>query len=85
MVQLGKTIMDVMIMPIEQHYTIAEVAKALRKHERTIRRWIDTGKIKAATLPGKFDKPSYAIPRSELERFGVSIIDTSEVLKNSED
>lgn len=64
-----------MIMTIEQHFTITQVAKALRKSERTIQRWIETRKIKAAKLPGRFGKPSYAIPRSELERMGVSFIE----------
>ena len=67
--------MSVIIMPIEEHFTIAQVAKALKKSERTIRRWIDAGKIKAAELPGRYDKPSYRIPRSELEKFGVAMTD----------
>jgi len=66
-------------MPIEQHFTITEVAKALKKSTRTIERWIEAGKIKAARLPGRFNKPSYAIPRSELEKWGVSFVDDDHV------
>lgn len=65
-------------MPMEQHFTVSEVAKALKKSERTIRRWIDRGEIAAAELPGRFGKPNYMIPRSELERLGVSFIDETE-------
>lgn len=63
------------VMTIEKHYPVSVVAKALGKSQRTIRRWIEAGKIKAAELPGRFDKPSYAIPRSELDRLGVSIVE----------
>jgi excisionase family DNA binding protein len=66
--------MGVAAMTIERHFSIEQVAKALGKNTRTILRWIESGKIRAATLPGRFDKNSYAIPQSELERFGVSII-----------
>lgn len=66
------------IMTIEKHYSVAIVARALGKSQRTILRWIEAGKIKAAELPGRFDKPSYAIPRSELEKMGVSIVDDLE-------
>lgn len=68
-----------MLMPIEQHFTISEVAKALKKSTRTIERWIEGGKLRAAKLPGRFDKPSYAIPRSELEKMGVSFIDDENI------
>lgn len=64
-----------MLATIEQHFSIEEVAKALSKSRRTIERWIEAGRVKAATLPGPYGKPSYRIPRSELERLGVSFIE----------
>lgn len=73
------------IMTIEKHYSVAIVARALGKSQRTILRWIEAGKIKAAELPGRFDKPSYAIPRSELEKMGVSIIDTDALDNETEE
>ena len=33
---------------LEQYYTVAEVASALKVKDRTIREWIGNGKIKAA-------------------------------------
>lgn len=67
--------MEALLMTIEKHFSVKEVAEALGKNTRTILRWIEAGKIRAAALPGLYDKPSYGIPRSELERLGVSIID----------
>jgi len=33
--------------------TVQEVAKQLRVHPRTVRRWINAGKLEAQTLPGR--------------------------------
>lgn len=65
-------------MTTERQFTITEVANMLRKHERTIRRWIEAGKIKAAEMPGRFGKPSYLIAKSEIEKFGIEIKDDPE-------
>lgn len=52
-----------MIPPIlEQHYTVPEVAAALKVDERTIRVWIENKKIKAVKV-GRF----YRIPQSAIE------------------
>ena len=34
----------------EQHYTVPDVAKALKVDERTIRSWIESGKIRAVRI-----------------------------------
>jgi excisionase family DNA binding protein len=68
-----------MTVTIEKHFSIAEVADALGKSQRTIQRWIEAGKLRAAKFPGRYGKPNYAIPRSELEKLGVSFTDVPEV------
>ena len=60
-------------MTVERQFTITEVASMLRKSERTIRRWIEGGIIKAAKMPGRYGKPSYLIAKSEVEKFGVEV------------
>lgn len=55
---------------IEQQFTVSEVAQTLHKSTHIIRRWIKTGKIRAAR-PGN----SYLIAKSEVEKFGVELKD----------
>lgn len=63
-------------MPIEQHFTIADVAKALAVNVRTIQRMIEAGKLKAIDLAGGTgQKPLLRIPASELRRLGVRVTD----------
>lgn len=66
---------EVVIMTIEKQFTVEEVANILRKSTKTIYRWIESGKIKAAELPGRFGKSSYLISKSELEKFGIEVKD----------
>lgn len=65
--------MEAMLMTVERQFTITEVANMLRKSTRTIRRWIEGGRIKAAKMPGRYGKPSYLIAKSEVEKFGIEI------------
>jgi len=46
-------------------YTIKEVAKALKVHERTVYRWIDKGELKYARLGRK----TFRVFESDLKRF----------------
>ena len=65
-------------MAIEQHYTVKEVARALKLSQATMRGWIKAGKLRAAKLPGRFNVPYYAIPESQLQELGVSLTDLDE-------
>lgn len=38
--------------PLPALLTTAEVAKEFRVHQKTVRQWVDTGKLPAITLPG---------------------------------
>lgn len=40
-------------MTIDQQFTINEVAALLKLNERTIRRWIKSGRLKATPIPGR--------------------------------
>lgn len=63
-------------MPIEQHFTIADVAKALALSTRTVQRMIEAGRLKAIDLAGGTGtKPLLRIPASELTRLGIRVID----------
>lgn len=63
-------------MPIEQHFTIADVAKALAVNARTIQRMIEAGKLRAIDLAGGTGtKPLLRIPASELRRMGIKVVD----------
>jgi len=57
---------------IETHYTIKQVAAALQKSDRTIRRWIHNGRLEAIRLPGHFGE-EWRIPARTLRRVGVAI------------
>jgi excisionase family DNA binding protein len=47
--------------------TIAEVARRVRVHPETVRRWIRSGRLRGV-LPGG-DRAGYRIARADLERF----------------
>lgn len=49
---------------ISRLYTVAEVAEVLRAHPKTVRRWIDEGKL-VARRPGR----KFLIPEQELKHF----------------
>lgn len=57
---------------IEKHFTIRQVADALQLSERTIRRWIKSGKLYAIEFPGRFGS-EYRIPRSALTALGFRV------------
>lgn len=59
---------------IEKHFTIKQVAAALQLSDRTIRRWIKSGKLYAAEYPGRFGV-EYRIPRSALTALGFRVKD----------
>lgn len=61
-------------MPIEEHFSVAEVAKQLHVNVRTIQRMIEAGKLRAIDLMGGTStKPLLRIPASELKRLGVKV------------
>lgn len=50
--------------------TVKEVAEYLRKHPRTIRRWIEAKKLKAQPIPGRGRiGTEYLIKKSDLDTF----------------
>lgn len=59
---------------IEKHFTIRQVAAALQLSDRTIRRWIKSGKLYAIEFPGRFGV-EYRIPRSALTALGFRVKD----------
>jgi excisionase family DNA binding protein len=66
-------------MPIEQHFTIADVAKALRLSTRTVQRMIEAGKLRAIDLAGGTgQKPLLRIPASELRRLGIKVTEDND-------
>lgn len=48
-------------MALEQHYTVPEVAAKLKVDVRTIRSWIESGKIKAVRIGRQYRIPESAI------------------------
>lgn len=46
---------------IEQHYTVPDVAAALKVDERTVRAWIEAGKLKAVRVGRHYRIPESAI------------------------
>ena len=51
----------------EELLTVDEVARSLRLHQETVRRWIRAGKIQAISLGS--DRAGLRIRRSEIQRF----------------
>lgn len=49
--------------PLPALLTTAEVAEELRVHQKTVRQWVDTGKLPAITLPGG----TFRIRREDVE------------------
>jgi excisionase family DNA binding protein len=50
---------------LEELLTTEEIAKELKYHIETVRKWIREGKLKATRI----NKKEYRVKRSELERF----------------
>jgi len=64
-----KSIYDIEVeKKVQQHYKIKTVAKLYDISEKTIRRWIKSGKLKANRIGG-----SIRIPRHEIEKFITSV------------
>jgi len=60
---------------IEKQFTIAELAEHLKLNERTIRRWIQGGKIEAVAIPGRGKKATeWRIPQRAVEALGFRIV-----------
>ena len=67
----SKTTMSVAIMPIEEVFTINEVADMLKFNERTIRRWIQSGRLRAIAVPGRGRAgQEWRIPESAIVELG---------------
>jgi excisionase family DNA binding protein len=50
----------------EQWLTVSEVAQVMRVKPKTVRRWINLGTIKRATMVNR--RAGWLIPRSEVDR-----------------
>ena len=48
---------------MSKYFTVQEVAQVLRRHPRTVYRWLDEG-----YLHGKKDRDGWLIPAEEVER-----------------
>jgi excisionase family DNA binding protein len=47
--------------------TVSEVAKALRVHEVTVRRWVKQGTLEAVVLPHPKTRQIYRVTRATLD------------------
>ena len=56
---------DTRDLDVDRVLTVKEAAARMRVNAETIRRWIRTGKLRAAKVSAK---SSYRIPESELQR-----------------
>ena len=52
-------------MALEQYYTVPEVASALKVDERTVRAWIESGKIQGIKIGRQYRIPASAIEASK--------------------
>lgn len=56
---------------LDRQFTISEVAEMLKLNERTIRRWIKNGRLKATAFPGRGRSATeYRIPESAIIKLG---------------
>lgn len=68
-----------MFMTIERQFTINELADRLKLNERTIRRWIKSGRLTAIKIPGRGRKATeYRIPQHAIEALGFRVTDEAE-------
>jgi excisionase family DNA binding protein len=66
-------------MVIDRQFTINEVAELLKLNEKTIRRWIKSGRLKATPFPGRGrSKTEYRIPESAIVALGFEAKEQSE-------
>lgn len=67
-----QTAVMVMPMELEKHYKLKELADELNVSVRTLRRWIDAGKL-AAVQVGEGKGSELFVPISELIRLGFRV------------
>ena len=61
-------------MTIERQFTISEIAMMLKINERTVRRWIQSGRLKAVEMPGRGRTATeYRIPESSITALGFKV------------
>lgn len=59
---------------IDQQFTINEVARILKINERTVRRWIKSGRLKATPMPGRGRAGTeWRIPESAIKALGFGV------------
>ena len=66
--------MGILTMTVEPQFKIKEVADMLRLSERTIRRWIKAGKLRAARFDGR-GGTEYRISISAIKEMGFDVKD----------
>jgi excisionase family DNA binding protein len=67
------------VMVVEKQFTINEVAEMIRISERTVRRWIKSGRLRAIKIPGRGRAGvEYRIPESAISDLGFKIKDEEE-------
>lgn len=66
--------MEAVTLNIEQHFTLSEIAEKLNISTRTLRRWIDAGRLRATEVPGRGRKgKEYRVPASALRELGFKV------------
>lgn len=69
--------LGVLPMTIERQFTIGEIAKMLKISERTVRRWIQRGRLEAIEMPGRGRTATeYRIPESSVTALGFKVKDS---------
>lgn len=69
--------MGILAMTVEPQFKIKEVANMLRLSERTIRRWIQTGKLRAVQFGGRGGW-EYRISLSAIKELGFDVREDKE-------
>lgn len=68
--------MTIIPMTIERQFTIKEVANMLKVDPRTIRRWIQNGRLIVVKIPGRGPSSTeYRVPKSSIEAIGFNVIE----------
>ncbi len=60
-----------------EYLTLKQAAEILQVQPRTIKQYIDNGKLRAANIGGQGPGHRYRIPRQEVDNFIQSLIDKS--------
>jgi excisionase family DNA binding protein len=74
--------MEMALMTVEKYFTIREVAEMLKLSERTIRRWIKSKRLRAASFPGRSGS-EYRISLASIRDAGFEVKEKREA--NSQD